>query len=341
MSLFVRGCAIGLLAAVLWQTLSQPALSQIHAMPPTVATSPDLTPSVLRDSGPLDPGCVVTPGTSVGDGLSTHCYGGDPRPVGLPNGGRTCWTWQLLPDGLLYKSYLAGQREPRLGSQWVQKRDYGWVWDSTLGGRVGVLRYGSTDDLYPEGWQIDIEGAAFPRLDAEHARDLIDADFRVGVPLTWRRGPWEAKLAYYHLSAHLGDEFMVTHPAVPRINYVRDCAVIGLGLHPHPDWRLYSEVGYGMYVDGGALPWEFQFGIEYSPLERSTIWGAPFAASNAHLRQENDFSGNFTVQLGWQWRGASGHLMRVGAHYFNGMSEQYQFYRDFEEQVGIGLWYDF
>ena len=27
--------------------------------------------------------------------------------------------------------------------------------------------------------------------------------------------------------------------------------------------------------------------------------------------------------------------------YFNGMSEQCQFFNTFEEQIGVGLWYDF
>ena len=28
-------------------------------------------------------------------------------------------------------------------------------------------------------------------------------------------------------------------------------------------------------------------------------------------------------------------------HYFNGMSDQYQFFSQFEDQIGVGMWYDF
>ncbi len=48
-----------------------------------------------------------------------------------------------------------------------------------------------------------------------------------------------------------------------------------------------------------------------------------------------------TVETGWQWRGATGHLFRIGMRYFNGMSEQGQFFNTFEEQIGVGLRYDF
>jgi hypothetical protein len=254
-----------------------------------------------------------------------------------------CWTWQLLPDGLMYKSYLAGGKEPRFGTEWVYQRGHGWVWDAALGGRVGVLRLGTQNDFWPEGWQLDFEGATFPRLDLvpEHDRDLISADFRVGVPLTSRRGPWEGKFGYYHISAHLGDEFMLTHPGVERVKYVRDSLLLGIALRPHPDWRLYWETACAFNTDGGAKPWEFQFGAEYSETEPTGASGAPFIAANGHLRQENNFSGNFVLQTGWQWRGRGGHLVRVGAHYFNGFSDQYQFFKQREDQIGVGMWYDF
>lgn len=251
------------------------------------------------------------------------------------------WRWQFLPGGLLYRSYLAGAHEPRLGTQFVYDTKRGWLWDSTLGGRVGLLRFGTPDDGWPEGFQIDVEGAAFPRLDFENKRDLVSADFRAGVPFTYRRGPWEAKIGYYHLSSHLGDEYLEDHPGAVRDNYVRETFVTGLAFRPVPSVRLYGEAGYAFSRGGRARPWELQFGAELSPVEPVGYPGAPFLAVNGHLRQENDFGGNFVLETGWQWRGRTGQLLRCGLHYFNGMSEQAQFIDQFEHQIGLGLWYDY
>jgi hypothetical protein len=242
---------------------------------------------------------------------------------------------------LIYKSYLAGGREPRFASKWVRQKDHGWMWDVTLGGRAAILRYGTTSAIYPEGWELDIEGAAFPRLDLEQDMNLVSADFRFGVPLTFRQGIWETKFGYYHLSSHLGDEYMVANPDAQRINYVRDALVWGVAVRPNPDWRFYGEADWAFNVDGGARPWEFQFGIEYSPARPSGCCGDPFFAINSRLREEVDFGGNLTVQVGWQWRGRTGHLARVGLQYLNGKSNQGEFFDDFEEQVGVGLWYDY
>ena len=250
------------------------------------------------------------------------------------------WSWQAAPAGLMYASYLAGPKEPRLASTMFHTGD-GDFWDLTLGGRAGLLRYGTSDALWPEGWQLDVEGAAFPRLTLDYDRDLVSVDFRGGFPLTFRQGAWESKFGYYHLSSHLGDEFMLKHPEVTRINFSRDCLVFGLAWRPTRAWRLYGETAWAFYSDGGSEPWEFQTGISYAPAEVTGLWGAPFAAVNGHLFQEVNFGGNVTVEAGWSWRGVTGHLIRLGLHYLNGQSDQFQFFRHFEQQIGGGFWYDF
>lgn len=253
------------------------------------------------------------------------------------------WCWQMLPDGIIYRSYWAGVHEPRTGVVLFSERDGRSLWDATLGGRFGLLRYGDTGTLRPQGWQLDVEGAALARLTLDDMRDMDTVDYRAGLPLTYGIGNWQFKLAYYHLSSHLADEFAINHPGSldDRINYVRDAIVIGASYYPNPAWRLYSEAGYAFNADGGAEPWEFQFGTEYARPGVTGFHGTPFVALNGHLREENNFSGDVNAQVGWLWRGKSGQTMRIGAQYYNGKSSQYQTFDDSEEQIGLGLWYDF
>jgi hypothetical protein len=252
------------------------------------------------------------------------------------------WQWQVQPDGLLYRAYLAGPKESRFAGVIVLEEDQGWFWDVTLGGRVGLLRYGTPNSFRPEGWQLDIEGAAFPRLDLEEDFDMISSDFRFGVPLTYARGMFEAKLAFYHQSSHIGDEFLLKNPSFRRINYSRDVIVLGLATYLTEDTRAYAEAGYAFNTSGGTEPWEFQIGIEYAPVTPTHFRGSPFVAINAHLREEVDFGGTFTAQTGWQWRGrGSRHLLRAGVQYLAGKSPQFQFFDASEEQLGLGLWYDY
>src|SRR6185436_15679363 len=202
---------------------------------------------------------------------------------------------------LIWHSYLASPIEPRMSAIFLDDVGADTKFDGTVGGRVSLLRYGNSADYRPEGWELDVEGAAFIRQDLSQNSDVDGYDFRVGIPITYGWGPYQMKISWFHTSSHLGDEFMLKHPTFVRLNYSRNSIVWGHALFLTEDIKIYGEVEYGYWVDGGAEPWHFQFGFEYSPVVRG--WrGAPFFAVNGQLRQENDFGGPFTLETGWQWR---------------------------------------
>lgn len=249
--------------------------------------------------------------------------------------------FQILPDGLIYKSYLAGVKESRFSAHLVDLNEEGFVWDATLGARVGIFRYGNGDPVRPAGWQLDVEGSAQVRLDVDDDVDVRSVDFRGGVIMTYGDGWTQTKFGYYHLSSHLGDEFLLRNINFPRLNFARDVLVLGRSYYLTDEFRVYAEMGYA-FTYMVSKPWEFQFGFEYAPAHATGVQGAPFFAVNGHLREEVDFGGNFVVQGGWAWRGdVSDNLLRAGIHYYNGESSQYSFYDEFEQQIGFGLWYDY
>jgi hypothetical protein len=250
------------------------------------------------------------------------------------------WHWQLLPDGIIYQSYLAGAKESRLGTQ-IFHSNGGTRWDSTVGGRAGLLRFGTFDTAWPQGWQLDVEGSGQVRVNPDEDRDVDAMDFRAGGALTYGYGPSRWKFAYYHLCAHVGDEFLLKDPSFDRLNYVRDAFALGYAYFWTDNLRLYSEASWAFYGDFTGN-WHFQFGLDYAPARPTGIRGAPFFAINGHLRQELNYGGNLSLQSGWAWRGESGsQLLRAGLHYYNGASNQYSFFRQFEHQIGAGMWYDF
>jgi len=251
------------------------------------------------------------------------------------------WTWQVLPSGLIYRSYMAGGREPRLSDTvFYESKSGQWPEDATLGGRAALLRYGTENDAWPEGIEADVEGAALPRLNFT-TLDLLTTDFRAGCPVTFREGPWEAKIGYFHWCSHLSDLSILDNPGIQRKEYVRDNIVAALAWRPIRPVRLYVETSWAFNCVGYAQPWEFQFGAEYGPDEPTGATGAPFAATNTLLRQEVNFSGSLSLEAGWAWRGKNGQSFRLGALYFNGLSDQSQYFDQFEEKVGVGIWYDY
>jgi hypothetical protein len=304
-----------------------PRASEVPAWEHGPAGGPYVNADLYYDS----PGPVLFPAT------------GAPAPLDGYGQSPALWDWQILPDGLVWHSYLAGPKEPRLAAHLFHEKHDGWLLDPTLGGRVALLRYGTNDPVRPEGWELQVEGAAFPRVNLNNQWDLVSADFRAGVPLVYGRGKYQFKFGYFHLSSHLGDELLIKHPRMMRrrINYSRDSLQLAVSYFLNPSLRLYAEADWAFYADGGAEPWGFQFGFSYSPADAVTILGAPFLAAHGQLREEQDFGGNLTVQTGWQWSGPHNKLFRAGFHYLVGHSSQYQFYRQNEQQLGFGLWYDY
>ncbi len=254
----------------------------------------------------------------------------------------TCKEWQLLPEGLLWHSYLAGPQEPRISTVIYYDSEDGVFWDATLGGRVGLVRYGTAGAKNPSGWQWDLEGAVMTRLDLLHAEDVESMDYRFGTEITAAEGPWAAKFGYFHISSHVGDEYLVRNPTFKRLNYVTESLILGGSYKPIESIRLYGEFAYSFHTAGGAKPFQFQTGAEYTPFATSIWHGAPFAAVNLQFREAVDYDVSTTLQLGWSFLGPdSGHRLRFGAQYGDGPTSQFSFFQRRDRYIGLGVWFDY
>src|SRR4029453_4423128 len=71
-----------------------------------------------------------------------------------------------------------------------------------LGDYFGLVRWGGPSA--GEGLQLDVVGAIFAQFDLDSpSNDLINADYIIGVPLTFRRSGFSILARVYHQSSHL------------------------------------------------------------------------------------------------------------------------------------------
>ena len=86
-----------------------------------------------------------------------------------------------------------------------------------LGDAFGLIRWGGPEPN--EGVQIDVVGSIFAQFDlGAPSNDLINADYLIGLPLTFRRDGFSMRLKLYHQSSHLGDEYLLRGDDVQREN---------------------------------------------------------------------------------------------------------------------------
>jgi hypothetical protein len=86
-----------------------------------------------------------------------------------------------------------------------------------LGDSFGLIRWGGPNA--GEGVQIDVVGSIFAQFDlGSPSNDLINADYIIGVPVTFRRSGFSTRVRIYHQSSHLGDEYLLRSAAIQREN---------------------------------------------------------------------------------------------------------------------------
>ena len=77
-----------------------------------------------------------------------------------------------------------------------------------IGDRLGIVRWNLP--TVGEGVQIGVTGNVYAQFDLEPpSHDLVNADYVLALPITFRRGPVSGRARIYHQSSHLGDEFLL------------------------------------------------------------------------------------------------------------------------------------
>jgi hypothetical protein len=86
-----------------------------------------------------------------------------------------------------------------------------------IGDSFGLVRWGGP--RAGEGAQLDVVGSIFAQFDlGSPSNDLINADYIIGLPLTFRRAGFSTRVRVYHQSSHLGDEYLLRASAIQREN---------------------------------------------------------------------------------------------------------------------------
>ncbi|MCI0684873.1 MAG: DUF1207 domain-containing protein [Gemmataceae bacterium] len=251
--------------------------------------------------------------------------------------------WTFLPSTLLWQPPLANPHEPRFYVKRTNLKtsEFNDVVDFSIGGTLAMFRVGPADRPH-DGVQLDLFATTLSRFINYDAMTAID--YRAGLPLTFARGRWSAKLSYEHTSTHLGDEFLLSTGTRFR-SATRDELAAGLAYRVLEPVRVYGTLVYAMslgsFVDDPD-PMRYTMGAEWSRPVATGVCGQPFAALDVEFRGNEDFTPNLTAQLGWQWLAWHGRPgLRAMIEYYDGRSPYGQLGDRHESWVGFGLAFDY
>lgn len=262
--------------------------------------------------------------------------------------GDTAW----FPDSTAFRPLLAAPREVDLrGSLVVADRrapagaDFeggNLEAEVVLGHRIGVVRLRSEDRAGPE-IVLGFEVGVFNRFALETSeKDLIGVDYRVGLPLSLRTGPWSGRLVLLHESSHLGDDFVARFgPPDPRRQVTRDGFELTVARELTPALRAYGGADLNFHANPGVERVAARGGLEWDPAPDRTpgpggglqVW--PFAAGNLELTSETSGAA-VTGAAGLALR-VSGMTLRLEARGHTGPSPLGQLDGRDEDFLGLGL----
>jgi hypothetical protein len=200
--------------------------------------------------------------------------------------------------------------------------------------------------------QIELEGAVWAIFDPLHnSSPLINADYYVGVPITYAFGPWSFRLRGYHISCHIGDEFLLDHTDFYRRNPSAEFLDFYASYYPTDDIRVYAGVGVVVSQDKSFPSGRFysQAGVELhmSQLgfinECQQLYGRPFYGMDFRFQTKQDKHINQTYVLGYEWGKLCGlqRVLRIFLEYHDGYSYEGQFQHFPTNYTSIRLSYGF
>jgi hypothetical protein len=251
----------------------------------------------------------------------------------------------VFPVGDVFLPLIADPKTPQF---FASLRYYDAPREDTIGGVAG---FGETFGIWRrsgvaegDGLQFSIAAGLIALFDMEtESSDLVNADYIVSLPLTWRGGPHSVRLRVYHQSSHLGDEFLIDNAQTDRLNLsFESCEA--LYSYERGEWRGYLGGEYLFGRDPDDIdPWGAHFGAEYRG-ERAII-------GNSRLVGGIDFKswqaqGNYLdtslaigLEVGHPKPGAR--RVRWMLEAYNGYSPHGQFYDDKIWYLGAGVYLGF
>jgi hypothetical protein len=220
-----------------------------------------------------------------------------------------------------------------------------YMWENVLGGRLKVSLEGGI-------WAVF--ALRFVRDSDEYFSSMINADFRVGLPVTWARDKWAVKLSVYHESTHLGDEMMKEtsdndDQMIERLNPSVEILDVAVSWQPLDVLRVYLLLGVHLTSDSTyrVKPFFMEYGVEYRPFKTmkagKVITWSPYLALHFRNWQDHNFFFDMTVRPGVEFGRADKKRYKIRLHgeYHFGHSLEGQFTKNWTDYFGFAFTFGF
>lgn len=250
----------------------------------------------------------------------------------------------FLPPSSLFEPLIADPKWPRFTLAYQYHFKNGILrhaFAPNFGASFSLFRSINPDSQF--NWDFGVQAGLFAIMDIGiNPTALVNADYYVAFPFTYSNGNISTLIRGYHISTHLGDEFMLTEKGkqTKRINLSYE----GIDLLISKNFgglRLYGGGGYIVHKDPSYVkPWKLLVGSEY--YAENTIFSGrlrPVLGIDFKSEQNSKWHPQLSCKVGVQFENPTrnSHKVLLMLEYFNGKSFHGQFYNDNIHYIGLGL----
>ncbi|MGD1098555.1 MAG: DUF1207 domain-containing protein [Bryobacteraceae bacterium] len=258
-----------------------------------------------------------------------------------------------FPRDKLFSALIADPRWPHFSLSYLRSVGHAQFKDvaSTNFGETFPIYRGDLyrGDLLLGQWEVGIQAGVFAIFDIDTpSKNLQNADYFVGIPLTYRYEGFTALFRFFHQSSHLGDEFLLANPKVTRVNlsYEEPNLILSQEFGGWAKWlRIYGGAGYLVDRDPSSLkPWTLESGLELtSPVAFIRDAVRPLAGVDVKNNEDTRWDSDLSAVAGVQFENPSlqSSKLQFLVEYYNGHSPDGQFFQQKTQYTGIGFHFYF
>lgn len=238
--------------------------------------------------------------------------------------------------------------------------------DIALGDDFAIYRW--LDVFWHGDLQIGIEAGIWsvfnmdPSPNIGGGTELVNTDFYCGIPLTYARDKWSFRFRAYHISSHLGDEFLVNNPGFVQVNgpdkdnpnKVRvnpsiEAIDFAASYQASEALRVYAFPGAIVHSDP-TFPWKpmyIEYGTEIrflgTKFYKQKLYGTVYIGLHWRNYQELNWNFDGTYRIGYEFSKLQGigRKFRLYIEYHHGYSLEGQFSKDRTQYMQYNFSYGF
>ena len=237
---------------------------------------------------------------------------------------------------------IAAQTNGSLNAYWEDGRQKDIVW--------AIFAFGFQRPLikwkYASGHVLELgmEVASFTQfefrwVDGRSQRNILNTDFKVGMPLIYHKKNWTYRLRLFHVSSHWGDDYMIRNHIYAYIpNAVNYEQLDITASYTKAFYRIYGGVGLVVRPETIRKRWDFEAGFFISKKIAGSQGMAWIGGMDIKAYQQNNFNPGINMGVGLRMANRDKHPFKLILQYYHGNLPFGVYEARHVQWLGLGLY---